>query len=437
MTDRIVLIQASHAEKLPEVIRPHALPEGWPIPISAESAEIVMPVFRFMREKHKLRRLSSMNTVRAYSEDMKDWWDYLAHFQVHWTAASIEHLARYRDAMIGTVSPETGKPYGDSTVVRRCGTVRRFYSWARDVGLYSGMVDWAEPRLSRRVDADPLAHLRTSFARPTTGVVPKLKGGEDQHVRVIPFKELELIRERIGPDPETQSDGASYRDRLYMEVMLDSGARISEVEAIWSSDIEALDIEGREDWHRVSLRLKRNTKGGKERSVPLFVRTMKALLRYIRGERHIVVSFAKNRAKSSGETYTEPNELFLNGVTSKALAGQPLRSHRFWEIFHAAVGAAGIHAPCLTVDPDTGKQTIRMVAKYHPHDLRHTFAVNEYHSRKAAGETEPWKAIQEILGHANLSTTLKIYLRVCQETEKVVSDASYLLFRAMIRRQDG
>lgn len=437
MTDHILLIRAVAPAALPQILRADALPEGWPIPISAGDAQIIAPVFRFVRENHRLHRLAALNTVVAYSEDLKDWWQYLAIFGLDWREANIEHVARYRDAMIGTVSPATGKPYKTATIRRRCGTVKRFYTWARKAGLFTGIVDWGQhTAASRPVDSDELAHLRTSFKSGRGGIVPLTKGDDDFNVRVISFTDLELIRAQLGPFP---GDGVQEpsRDRLQLEVMIDSGARIREVEGIWVKDIENLRIDGLDDWRRVSLWLTRKTKGGKRRKIPLFVRTVKALCAYIEGERRGAVLRAVDASKARGTGYLEPRELFVNGTSSKAYVGRPFRAHRFWEIFNAAVVEAGLCIHCLLTDPETREQSMRMVAKFHPHDLRHTFAVNEYHSRRRSGEAEPWKAIQEILGHENLATTLKIYLRVCREMEEAVSDASYYLFRAMVTRNNG
>jgi integrase len=46
------------------------------------------------------------------------------------------------------------------------------------------------------------------------------------------------------------------------------------------------------------------------------------------------------------------------------------------------------------------------------HDLRHTFATNFYR------RTKNWKALQEILGHADISTTMRIYCHLEDEDKK-------------------
>ena len=71
---------------------------------------------------------------------------------------------------------------------------------------------------------------------------------------------------------------------------------------------------------------------------------------------------------------------------------------------------AGLVEIVERLDPYTGKQYTTTRPKHSFHDLRHTYAVITYHLEKQNGNSEPWKKIQSILGHKNLSTTMDIYL---------------------------
>ena len=43
--------------------------------------------------------------------------------------------------------------------------------------------------------------------------------------------------------------------------------------------------------------------------------------------------------------------------------------------------------------------------------------MHTYFARKAIGDAEPWKYLQSQLGHANVETTKRIYLRIVDEHE--------------------
>lgn len=142
------------------------------------------------------------------------------------------------------------------------------------------------------------------------------------------------------------------RNRLIIELFLSTGARISEITNIKISDI---DINNNE--------IKIKGKGNKERIVYFSSYCKKALLSYINNSRKILL---KNKAS---------NYLFINNL------GNPLT-------------ARGIR---LIIDTIVKKAAVS--SKVTPHTFRHTFAT------MLLNEGCSIKSVQELLGHANLSTT--------------------------------
>lgn len=140
------------------------------------------------------------------------------------------------------------------------------------------------------------------------------------------------------------------RDLALLEVLYGCGLRISELEGM---NMEDLDL--REGWVRVRGKRK------KERQVPIPGRALEALRRYL----------ACRRA-APGET-----AVFVNH------RGKRLSVRGAHKILH-------LYAVALAGD-----------SSIHPHSLRHAYAT---HLLNAGADL---RAIQELLGHASLSTTQK------------------------------
>jgi integrase/recombinase XerD len=153
----------------------------------------------------------------------------------------------------------------------------------------------------------------------------------------------------------------AWRDRALLEFAYATGARVSELVGLGVSDV--LFDEG-------LARL--FGKGSKERLVPVGRRALGAVALYLRETR-------PRTEKGRGE-----GRLFLNA------RGRPLSRVGAWGIIRRCAAAAGL--------------TKRVT----PHTLRHTFAT---HLLEGGADL---RAVQEMLGHADLSTT-QLYTKVDRE----------------------
>lgn len=154
------------------------------------------------------------------------------------------------------------------------------------------------------------------------------------------------VEEADGLFAEPASGVASLRDRAMLEVLYGAGLRVSEVQALDRRDVDA----------ESGLVTVRHGKGGKERRVPLGRVGLDAVAAYV------------------AATPDGGPALFLN-ARGKRLSDRSIRAR-----VHAlgdAAGASGVH----------------------PHALRHSFAT---HMLDAGADL---RGIQELLGHASLSTT--------------------------------
>jgi len=138
------------------------------------------------------------------------------------------------------------------------------------------------------------------------------------------------------------------RDRAIFELLYGCGLRVSEL-----AGLNLEDLDRAERWLRV------RGKGRKERQVPIPGKAAEALERYL-GERPVV---------------RDQPAVFLN--------------HRQGRLTTRGIhGIVKLYATCLTGDPST-----------HPHTFRHAYATH------LLADGADLRAIQELLGHARLSTT--------------------------------
>lgn len=163
------------------------------------------------------------------------------------------------------------------------------------------------------------------------------------------------------------------RDRALLEFLYGSGARISEATGL---DVDDLSLAP--DGASVLLR----GKGRKERVVPLGSYAVDALHAYlVRGRGALAASGRGTPA------------VFLNS------RGGRLSRQSAWNILHVAAERAGL-------------------TNVSPHTLRHSFAT---HLLNGGADV---RVVQELLGHANVTTT-QIYTAVTQDSLREVYDTAH------------
>ncbi|HEU4943756.1 MAG TPA: site-specific tyrosine recombinase XerD [Solirubrobacterales bacterium] len=179
--------------------------------------------------------------------------------------------------------------------------------------------------------------------------------------QVLNYAEVQkLLAAPSGDEPTAQ------RDRALLEVMYACGLRASETIGLELADI---------DLHEGFLRAR--GKGSKERLVPLGRKAIAAISSYLRG----------GRPKLVGERHEA--RLFVN------FRGGPLSRQGLYKIVQRNARTAGL----------TGQMS--------PHTLRHSFATH-----LLAGGCD-LRAVQEMLGHADISTT-QMYTHLSGERLKEV-----------------
>lgn len=200
---------------------------------------------------------------------------------------------------------------------------------------------------------------------PASGVAPpKVPKRLPKAISITEIENL-LSAASVGDTP------ASLRDRAMLEILYGAGARISEAVGL---DLDDIDLE------QGSVRL--FGKGSRERIVPLGSYAAQALTAYTVRARPTMAQRGRGTPA-----------LFLN------LRGARLSRQGAWGAIHAAAERAGLSA---TVSP---------------HTLRHSFAT---HMLDGGADI---RVVQELLGHASVTTTQIYTLVTVQHLREVYAEA--------------
>ena len=161
------------------------------------------------------------------------------------------------------------------------------------------------------------------------------------------------------------------RDRAMLELLYATGMRVSEL-----MQLDLGEVNTQEGYVRCF------GKGGKERIIPIHPKAAQALNDYLDEGRPSIVRSQEEKA------------LFLN------LRGERLTRQGFWQILKGHVKA------------------VELGSHITPHTLRHSFAT---HMLSGGADL---RSVQELLGHANISTT-QVYTHLTSEHARRVYEKSH------------
>ncbi len=188
---------------------------------------------------------------------------------------------------------------------------------------------------------------------------------ERKYPEILTNREVELFLEQ----PKCV-DEKGYRDHAMLELLYATGIRVSELIGL---DVDDVNLAG--GFIRCRSR-------GKERIVPLYTTAVKALEDYVKDIRPRIIADEQERA------------LFVN------MSGERMSRQGFWKIIK-------YYQEKAEIDKDIT-----------PHTLRHSFAV---HLLENGADL---RSIQEMLGHADISST-QIYTHVVKKQLKDVYNKAH------------
>jgi integrase/recombinase XerD len=225
--------------------------------------------------------------------------------------------------------------------------------------------------------------------------------------KAVTVAEVERLLAAAGPlgsdaGPDSPQTRAMLRDRALLEFLYGTGARISEATGL---DVDDLDLAG-DGVVRLS------GKGSKQRIVPVGSYARAALDAYLVRARPPLAAAAA-RTSTAARTPARTAVGRLSGLESRAVGhlsgpesavflnarGGRLTRQGAWMVLRAAAGRAGLD-------------------ELSPHTLRHSFAT---HMLDGGADI---RVVQELLGHASVTTT-QIYTLVTVEKLREVYAAAH------------
>ena len=307
---------------------------------------VMQPQLHAFLDHLRLNRNTSANTVSAYDSDLSQ--------LIAFAGRHLERPAaqlRPRDLDLALIRAFMAELYRQgrsrASVARKLSALRSFVRFLRREG-------W--------VKSDPAA----------LAVSPRREQKVPAHLSVD-----EMSRLLDAPDT---SDPLGRRDRAILELFYASGLRLSELVGL---DVEDVDLHGR--IVRVA------GKGGKERLVPFNTNAQRALRAWYQDRAVLRLKAPSNPRSQSPNPKAQSLPRRSRGAAKAGPGGDD-------PVF---VNARGSRL--------TGRSVQRLVARYvsgcstrfgiSPHALRHSFAT---HLLQRGADL---RAIQELLGHVQLSTT--------------------------------
>lgn len=301
--------------------------------------------------------------------------------EVHDTNAPRDRLARWSEDFIAHVRFEKGLAQNTVSSYRRDLSLWHAYCIGEGVDVtsppteaFTGFLETlraGRPPATRPLAESSVARILVSVRSLYRFLVregqipadPTVKVGSPRPTRSLPKAiPVEDVIALVESPPGTP---LGVRDRAILESLYGAGLRISELVAL---DVDDLDLD------RGSV-LVRSGKGDKSRMVPVGREAKGAVARYLSGVRP---ELAGKASSSSG------GALFLNA------RGGRLSRQGCWKILKRYARETGVGD------------------RVSPHTLRHSFAT---HMLDAGADI---RVVQELLGHASLSTT-QIYTLVSDQ----------------------
>jgi integrase/recombinase XerC len=333
-------------------------PSGGSEPHAVGSVGANNPLIEKYLEYVRVEKRLAARTVELYALDLLKLKDYAATIPVALTDVRNAHIRRWVAQM------HSGGRSGRGIALIMSGW-RGFYSWLGRQGL---------------VASNPVQDVRAPKAPKP---LPKALG-VDEAVQLASYKKDSCIRNtdegytaisqtRMVPQGQAEVQFLELRDAAMVELLYSSGLRVGELIGLDARASAIGNAQGKGWIDLDAAQAHVCGKGSKWRAVPVGRQALQALQVWLDARTAFV-------AEQPEATTTNP-ALFIGRN------GTRLTAQSVWQRLRSRSLQAGLATPV------------------HPHMLRHSFAS---HLLQSSGDL---RAVQELLGHANISTT-QVYTRL-------------------------
>ena len=297
--------------------------------------------------------------MSALPPPIEEWLAFLGsqrRYSAHTQSSYRRDLTLLCECMAGRPLEQVAEGHVRQAVARLHAAGHQARSLARMLSAWRGFYAWWAPRAGLPVN--PVAGIRAPRAART---LPK----------ALSVDQAQSLLDRSGLPPP--ANAVEWRDQAMFEVLYSSGLRLAELVSLDHRHTRNARHES-ESWIDLDAgeAIVRG-KGGKTRSVPLGGKAVDALREWL---------------KHRNELERQPS------------AGADAEAALF-------LGARGGRISPRVVQKQLAALALRagLPVHVHPHSLRHSFASHMLQS------AQDLRAVQELLGHANISTT-QIYTRL-------------------------
>lgn len=291
-------------------------------------------------------------------EPMEEWLHYLEankRYSGHTLSAYRQDLQHLLKSQPDTALNAMSESHIRRAIAQLHGQGHKPRSLARALAAWRGFYQWWAPKAG--LDVNPASAVRAPKA-------PR------QLPRALSVEQAQVLLDRPQlPEPGTPVE---LRDQAMFEILYSSGLRLAELVSLdWRYTREP-DYEST-SWLKLdSDEVLIRGKGGKTRTVPLGGKAIEATRRWLDARQQFVAQAPTADSRAA---------LFLG------------------------VRGARISARVVQLQLDKLATLAGLPVKVHPHSLRHSFASHLLQS------AQDLRAVQELLGHSNISTT-QIYTRL-------------------------
>ncbi|WP_286159327.1 tyrosine-type recombinase/integrase [Janthinobacterium sp. HH01] len=384
----------------------YELKQGWPALFleTVGKLELFEEPTRFLREKYvNCGSTPSRHTWEKAAYGLKSWFQFLQAIERDWLSASEQDRIDFRDTYQKSISPKTGRTYGDDGVRSAMVVIRSFYRHCASRNIYHGDMSSGVVVVEHKVpiDQDPMAHIHAlPVLKEKDRALPKVRPGVKIHP--LTMRDLKNLLSHIGPQAGARDgDQRPARDRLICDLGWVVGLRLSEINNL--TTLQFMTLVPDHSALFVGMRLTVQGKGKYTRQVMIPTWLVIDVQAYIDGERAASLLACKIKTRY-------PTTRLLLGHEHSNHAGKPITNAALQKIFREACLTLGFINIVEKTDTETGLKFTYKTPRHSIHDLRHTYAVLTYHVERANGNSEPWKKIQAQLGHSKLQTTINTYL---------------------------
>ena len=267
----------------------------------------------FLEYLHNVKNTSA-NTIMSYKRDFLKCDDYMG------TIGIIKIEEVNKEHLLSFIEYLEKKKFKAATISRNIASIKAFYHYL----------------FKQRVIEEDISDCL--HAPKVDKKLPEIMSMDDA---------VKLIEQPKGDKPK------DLRDRAMLELLYDTGIRVSELIRLKVSDVNM----------QMSYLICRD--GNKERMVPFGNTAKKTLFQYLeKGRDALLIHYGSE-------------ELFVN------CSGQPMSRQGFWKIIKYYARQAGIEAEIT------------------PHTLRHSFAAH------LVENGADLRSVQEMMGHSDIATTQK------------------------------